>query len=44
MTGYHESNFSMAYSKMCSLYLSLMDRFDVKLDQFGDSQTRLVRL
>ena len=24
--------------KMCSLYLSLMDRFDVKLDQFGDSQ------
>jgi hypothetical protein len=30
--------------KMCSLYLSLMDRFDVKLDQFGDSQTRLERL
>src|SRR5450432_1220673 len=30
--------------KMCSLYLSLMDRFDVKLDQFGDSQTRLARL
>ena len=27
--------------KMCSLYLSLMDRFGVKLDQFGDSQTRL---
>jgi hypothetical protein len=27
--------------KMCSLYLSLMDRYGVKLDQFGDSQTRL---
>ena len=30
--------------KMCSLYLSLMDRFGVKLDQFGDSSTRLERL
>jgi hypothetical protein len=30
--------------KMCSLYLSLMDRFDVKLEMFGDSQTRLERL
>ncbi len=30
--------------KMCSLYLSLMDRFGVKLDQFGDAQTRLERL
>ena len=30
--------------KMCSLYLSLMDRFGVKLEQFGDSQTRLERL
>jgi hypothetical protein len=27
--------------KMCSLYLSLMDRFGIKLDQFGDAQTRL---
>jgi hypothetical protein len=27
--------------KMCSLYLSLMDRFGVKLDSFGDAQTRL---
>src|SRR5580658_8525178 len=27
--------------KMCSLYLSLMDRFDLKLDKFGDAQTRL---
>jgi len=27
--------------KMCSLYLSLMDRFDVKLDKFGDARTRL---
>jgi hypothetical protein len=30
--------------KMCSLYLSLMDRYGVKVDQFGDSQTRLERL
>ncbi len=30
--------------KMCSLYLSLMDRFGLKLDKFGDSQTRLERL
>jgi hypothetical protein len=27
--------------KMCSLYLSLMDRFGVKLDGFGDAVTRL---
>jgi hypothetical protein len=30
--------------KMCSLYLSLMDRFGIKLDQFGDANTRLERL
>ncbi len=30
--------------KMCSLYLSLMDRFGVKLDSFGDAQERLARL
>jgi hypothetical protein len=30
--------------KMCSMYLSLMDRFGIKLDQFGDSQTRLERI
>jgi hypothetical protein len=30
--------------KMCSLYLSLMDRYGVKLDQFGDSRTRLEQL
>jgi hypothetical protein len=30
--------------KMCSLYLSLMDRFGVKLEQFGDSSTRLERI
>jgi hypothetical protein len=30
--------------KMCSLYLSLMDRFGLKLDQFGDAQTRLEQL
>ena len=33
-----------ANRKMCSLYLSLMDRFGIKLDQFGDAQTRLDRL
>jgi hypothetical protein len=27
--------------KLCSLYLSLMDRMDVKLDRFGDADTRL---
>ena len=30
--------------KLCSLYLSLMDRFDVKLDRFGDADTRLQNL
>ena len=30
--------------KMCSLYLSLMDRFGLKLERFGDSQTRLANL
>ena len=30
--------------KMCSLYLSLMDRFGIKQDSFGDSTTRLERI
>jgi hypothetical protein len=30
--------------KMCSLYLSIMDRMGVKLEKFGDSETRLQRL
>ncbi|HLK65695.1 MAG TPA: DUF1552 domain-containing protein [Bryobacteraceae bacterium] len=30
--------------KMCSLYLSIMDRMGVKLDRFGDADTRLERL
>ncbi len=30
--------------KLCSLYLSIMDRMGVKLDRFGDSDTRLERL
>jgi hypothetical protein len=30
--------------KLCSLYLSLMDRMGVKLDHFGDAETRLARL
>ena len=30
--------------KMCSLYLSLMDRFGIQLNQFGDAQTRLQEL
>ena len=30
--------------KLCSLYLSLMDRMDVKLDRFGDADTRLAKL
>ncbi len=30
--------------KLCSLYLSLMDRMEVKLDHFGDADTRLEQL
>ena len=30
--------------KLCSLFLSIMDRFDVKLDRFGDAETRLESL
>jgi hypothetical protein len=30
--------------KMCSLYLSIMDRMGVKLASFGDADTRLDRL
>jgi Protein of unknown function (DUF1552) len=30
--------------KLCSLYLSIMDRMGVKLDQFGDAEARLQRL
>jgi hypothetical protein len=30
--------------KLCSLYLSIMDRMGVKLDRFGDAETRLADL
>ena len=30
--------------RMCSLYLSLMDRYGIQLPNFGDSRTRLPRL
>jgi Protein of unknown function (DUF1552) len=30
--------------KACSLYLSLMDRMGIKLDRFGDAETRLASL
>jgi hypothetical protein len=30
--------------KLCSLYLSLMDRMGIKLDKFGDAETRLERI
>jgi len=30
--------------KMCSLYLSIMDRMGVKLERFGDADTRLTRI
>ncbi len=30
--------------KLCSMYLSVMDRMGVKLDQFGDANTRLAGL
>ena len=30
--------------KLCSLYLGIMDRMGVKLDHFGDADTRLTGL
>jgi hypothetical protein len=30
--------------QMCSLFLSLMDKFDIRLDRFGDSATRLAEI
>jgi hypothetical protein len=30
--------------KLCSMYLSLMDRMGVKLDHFGDAETRLAEI
>jgi hypothetical protein len=30
--------------KLCSFYLSIMDRMGVHLDHFGDAKTRLARL
>jgi len=30
--------------RLCSLYLSIMDRMDVKVDRFGDADTRLAGL
>ncbi len=30
--------------KLCSLYLGIMDRMGVKLDRFGDADTRLAAL
>ena len=30
--------------KLCSLYLGIMDRIGVKLDHFGDAETRLANL
>jgi len=30
--------------KMCSLYLGIMDRMGIKLDRFGDAETRLAEL
>jgi hypothetical protein len=29
---------------MCSLYLGIMDRMGIKLDRFGDADTRLANL
>ena len=29
------------HRKLCSLYLSIMDRMGVKLERFGDADTRL---
>jgi hypothetical protein len=30
--------------RMCSFFLSLMDKFDVRLDRFGDSTERLAEV
>ena len=30
--------------KMCSLYLPMMDKMGVRLDQFGDSKERLAEI
>jgi hypothetical protein len=30
--------------KLCSLYLSVMDRMGARLDRFGDAETRLAGL
>jgi hypothetical protein len=30
--------------KLCSLYLSIMDRMGVTLERFGDAETRLAAL
>ena len=30
--------------KLCSLYLSIMDRMGVKLPRFGDAESRLARV
>jgi hypothetical protein len=30
--------------KLCSLFLSIMDRMNVKLDHFGDANTRLANV
>jgi hypothetical protein len=33
-----------AHRKLCSLYLSVMDRMGVTIDRFGDADTRLAGL
>ena len=33
-----------SHRQMCSLFLSLMDKFDIHLDRFGDSATRLAEV
>jgi hypothetical protein len=33
-----------ANRKLCSLYLSILDRMGVRLDRFGDADTRLAGL
>jgi len=30
--------------KMCNLYLSIMDKFGVKLNEFGDAKSRLAEV
>lgn len=43
-TGHGPDYWNQPTRKMCSLYLSLMDKFGVRLKNFGDLQERLTEV